>query len=88
MELAEIIAALEELPPEKQHEAGEFIASLRMQLGHSEERPKAAAFQPKRPKSFRDKAYFGVWRDRPEMPDPAQWLRELREQEWNRHPPQ
>ncbi|NJL23053.1 MAG: hypothetical protein HC895_23090 [Leptolyngbyaceae cyanobacterium SM1_3_5] len=34
--------------------------------------------------SLRDEAFIGMWRDRPEMEDSSQWVRNLRQQQWSR----
>jgi len=67
---------LQTLPPEKQQEVGDFVEFLSERQHCSQGVPKAAQ------KSFTDGPYFGMWRDREEMKDSAQWVRQLREKEW------
>lgn len=86
MDMQRIIRTLEELPAEQMHEVEEFIASLRVRgcaspVGDLEgDAPSSSGGAP----SFTDETFFGAWRDRPEMAESVQWVRDLRAAQWDR----
>lgn len=65
-----------ELPPEAQQTVAAFVKFLGRQ---SQTRPKR---RPKRRVSFREDPAFGMWRDRPEMEDSVEYIRQLRRREF------
>lgn len=76
MTYEEILKELASLPPEGQEKAAEFIASLREYYAQQEEG------SAQRNLDFTNSGFFGIWRDRPEMQDSSEWLRQLRKHEW------
>ncbi len=37
-----------------------------------------------KPISFDDQPFVGMWRDRPDMQDSVDWVRQVRQQQWQR----
>jgi hypothetical protein len=66
------------LPAEAQREAADFIAFLRMRYAE----PKAG--KRKSHTDLSNEPFVGMWRDRDDMQDSTQWVRDLRQREWTR----
>lgn len=74
MELQPLIEKLKKLPPRRQREVANFIAFL---AGQGAEK---ASAPPKRKLS--EEPFIGRWKNRPEMQDSSEWVRNLRRSEW------
>jgi len=65
------------LPPEAQKQVSDFIAFLQTRYQPSKRKTKKLPALP-------NDAFIGLWRDRDDMQDSAQWVREIRQQEWGK----
>jgi hypothetical protein len=75
MESTNIMQDFEALPPEAQRQVTDFIAFLKTRYVMSRQTKKK-----RRPLS--DEPFIGMWRDREDMKDGAEWVRRLRRSEW------
>lgn len=66
------------LPEDAQAQVIDFLAFLRMRTS-AESRRKA-----QRRVNWANEPFIGMWRDRDDMTDSAQWVRNLRDHEWSR----
>jgi hypothetical protein len=66
------------LPADAQDQVIDFLAFLRMRTS-AEARRKA-----QRRTIWANEPFVGMWRDRDDMTDSAQWVRNLRDHEWSR----
>lgn len=71
-----IIEKLRELPPEKQQEILDFAEFL-VQKVQTERRTAQVNWQTD--------PCIGMWKDRADMQDSTAWVRQIRQQEWNRY---
>ena len=71
-----IVKQLESLPKTKQDEVADFIEFLVSRCGKELEVRDNGSSTPT--------SFFGMWADRKEMADSAEWVRQLREKEWDR----
>lgn len=65
------------LPPEAQKQVADFIAFLQT-------RYQPAKRKTKKLPALSNDAFIGLWRDRDDMQDSAQWVREIRQREWGK----
>lgn len=72
----EILREINSLPPEGQHLVEGFIASLRQKYLRSQSAKQATGAD------LRSEGFIGMWRDRDEMKDSSEWVRNLRKSEW------
>lgn len=65
------------LPIEAQQQVADFVAFLRTRhvRSHVEGKIKRGALV--------SESFIGVWRDRRDMDDSSQWVRDMRQREWN-----
>jgi hypothetical protein len=68
---------LDSLPPEAQRQVSDYVALLKQRYG--EER----AEKKTRKGRLTDEAFVGMWRDREDLTDSRQWVREMRKREWH-----
>jgi hypothetical protein len=66
------------LPTDAQQQVIELITRLRSSL-QAPETP-----QPSKRSSLRDEPFVGMWKNRADMEDSSEWVRELRRKEWTR----
>ena len=66
------------LPPAVQKQVSDYIEFLESRYG---KRKKNA---PARKTKLHDEEFIGMWQDREDMQDSTQWVRELRQNEWNK----
>lgn len=78
METARILQDITSLPPEAQKQVADFVAFLKTRY-----RTPASAPEAKRVK-LAEEAFVGMWRDRDDMRDSSEWVRQLRQREWDR----
>ena len=71
-----LMQELASLPPELQQQVLDFIAFLRTREADTRAPKKA------RPVSLEDELFVGMWRDRKDLEDSTNWVRNVREQEW------
>ncbi len=74
----DIVSDITSLPPQAQQQVIDFVAFLKTRY-------------PARPRTFSAKrtelakeAFIGMWRDRADMQDSTDWVRQLRQDEWER----
>jgi hypothetical protein len=72
-----ILRQLESLPPSKQQEAADFISFLHSRLPVEEVETRS-----ENRCRLSDDPFVGMWRDRVDMQDGAEWVRNLRGREW------
>lgn len=65
------------LPPEAQRQVVDFIEFMKMRY-----KPAAKTKKVTRQTALKDEAFIGMWRDREDMQDSSQWVRDLRRKEW------
>ena len=65
------------LPPEAQKEAAHFIEFLKTRY------KSVKAIKTKNDDKVEDEPFIGMWRDREDMQDSSEWVRDLREKEWS-----
>lgn len=68
-----ILTLFDELPPEAQRQALEFLLFLKQRSDKARRAGRG---------SLREEKFIGLWRDRAEMTNGAQWVRETRQREW------
>jgi hypothetical protein len=78
METANIVRDIASLPPEAQKEVTDFVAYLKARYHTA--RPVKRTRQTK----LADEPFIGMWRNRQDMQDSTAWVRDLRQQEWER----
>jgi hypothetical protein len=64
------------LPPEAQRQVADFIAFLQARHKPATARRKA------KQSNLSDEAFIGMWRDRTDMQNSTEWVRNLRKREW------
>jgi hypothetical protein len=64
------------LPPEAQRQVADFIAFLRARYKHPSFDQRADLID------LANEEFIGVWRDRADMEDSSQWVRDARQREW------
>ena len=64
------------LPPEAQRQVADFIAFLQ-----ARNKPTAAKRKAKQ-SNLPDEAFIGMWRNRTDMQNSTEWVRNLRKREW------
>ncbi|GAP95841.1 DUF2281 domain-containing protein [Leptolyngbya sp. NIES-2104] len=78
-----VIEKLKMLSPERQQEVLDFIEFLQQK-----DQSQAADDQTAQLDNFKSDwisdPFFGIWRDREDLEDSATWVRQIRQQHWNR----
>jgi hypothetical protein len=69
MNATQLINDIEQLPPEAQHQIEDFIAFIKMR------------YQPVK-SNLSDDGFVGMWRDRADMQDSTEWVKNNRQSEW------
>lgn len=77
MNFQAILNDIKTLPPDKQEEVADFIEFIKIRLGIRKKKLVKAEDI-----SINSGEFFGMWADRDEMRDSANWVRELRTREW------
>ena len=78
MEAANIAREIASLPPEAQKQVIEFVAFLKARY------PTTSPVRKTRRTKLADEPFIGMWRDRGDMQDSTEWVRSLRQREWER----
>lgn len=79
MNMEKILHDIEALPPAAQQELFDFVASLKSRYPS----PKSADETTRKEETpLETEPFVGMWRDRSDMADSTQWVRELRRKEW------
>jgi hypothetical protein len=78
MDTSRILQDIASLPTEAQRQVMDFVAFLKARY-----RPVADAPQAKRDK-LDEEPFVGMWRDREDMRNSSEWVRQLRQREWKR----
>ena len=65
------------LPKDAQQMIVDFVHFLK-------QRHQVGPDEPSRPLSFDDQPFVGMWSDRLDMQDSARWVRQTRQQQWQR----
>jgi Protein of unknown function (DUF2281) len=73
-----IMNDIKELPQDKQEEVADFIAFLKSKFSIPKEKSSPSKVSKK------SDNFFGMWSDRDEMDDSSSWVRNLRDQEWEK----
>jgi hypothetical protein len=74
----QLLKKYESLPANTRREVDELVASLAREA--AEESARAA----RKPGSIAREPFVGMWRDRTDMADGAEWVRSLRQRQWGR----
>jgi hypothetical protein len=77
MTLTQISQEIDSLPPEAQKQVADFIAFLKT-------RYKPVSKRRVKKGNLENEPFVGMWKDREDMRDSVQWVKELRQREWNR----
>ncbi len=75
-QIQELEKRIHALPPEGQQEILDFLASLEQRYRISQQKSPATR------KPLQAYAFVGLWRERRDMQDSMQWVRDLRHREW------
>jgi hypothetical protein len=69
---------IKQLPPEAKRQVQDFIDFLyqRYSLKESSKKPKVS--------NLSDSPFFGIWKDRDEMADSTEWVKNVRKSQWSR----
>lgn len=76
MELQDIWQQFTTLPPDAQQEVADFIAFLKQRRRQSQSQPQLNQ------QNLRGDSFIGLWQDREDLQDSAQWVRSSRSSEW------
>jgi len=77
MAIPKILREIENLPPEAQKQVSDFVAFLKTRYSLSPSKKGRRVKLIKEP-------FIGMWKDREDMRDSTQWVRQLRRNQWNR----
>jgi len=77
MTLSQIAQGIDSLPPEAQKQVEDFVAFLKTRYKPVKKR------RAKRGR-LENEPFVGMWKGREDMRDSVNWVRELRQREWNR----
>jgi len=77
MNTTELIRDFSSLPPEAQREVFDFVAFLKSRY------PITPAQPSKKPGILAEEPFIGMWKDREDMQDSTDWVRDQRRKEWN-----
>jgi len=69
MNATQLINDIEQLPPEAQHQIEDFIAFIKMRYTPTKS-------------NLADEGFVGMWRDRADMQDSTEWVKNNRQSEW------
>ncbi len=72
----EILREFAALPPEGQRQVVDFIAFLQQRYTRSDRIKESSAAD------LAEDGFIGIWRDREEIGDSSEWVRQTREREW------
>jgi len=72
-----VMEGFSSLPPDAQRQVADFIEFMKNRYQIAKPVSKKAAGV-----SLAEEAFIGMWRDRQDMRDSNQWVRELRRKEW------
>jgi hypothetical protein len=72
---SQLVHDISSLPPEAQKQIQDFIAFMKARYASTS---KAKAKRGK----LADEPFIGMWRDRKDMQDSSNWVRETRQREW------
>ena len=78
MEATTLVRDIGSLPPEAQKQVSDFVAFLKMRY------PVVQPVRKIKRTKLADEPFIGMWRDREDMKDSAQWVRETRQKEWQK----
>ena len=69
---------IKQLPPEAKRQVQDFIDFLyqRYTMKESLKKPKSSKLS--------ESPFFGIWKDREEMKDSAEWVKNVRKSQWSR----
>lgn len=76
MEQDKIVNAIINLPPEAQRQVADFIDFLQIRYKTNQKTAKAERLR------FADEPFIGMWKNKKELKDSSDWVRELRKSEW------
>lgn len=75
-----VLEMVKRLTPEQQQKVIEYVQALKQEQ-HSAETDE----QKSKPKSsWRDSPAVGMWKDREDMKDSVEWVRQMRKKHWHR----
>ncbi len=77
MATPKILQDIEDLPPEAQKQVSDFVAFLKTRYSLSPTKKSRRSKLTKEP-------FIGMWKDREDMRDSVEWVRQLRRKQWNR----
>lgn len=67
---------IKKLPPEAKKQAQDFVDYLYERYVKGEKSQKSNS------KSIVESSFFGIWKDREEMEDSSEWVRDVRKSQW------
>ena len=71
----EILREIKSLPLEAQRQLEDFISFLRERYGSDQQKTVSTS-------DFKSEAFVGMWRDREDMSDSSEWVRNVRRSHW------
>lgn len=78
MEVANIVREIAALPPEAQKQVMDFVVFLKARY------PSTQSVNKTHRTELVDEPFIGMWRDREDLQDSTEWVRRLRQREWER----
>ncbi|MBO0615003.1 DUF2281 domain-containing protein [Thiothrix fructosivorans] len=72
-----VMEGFSSLPPDAQQQVADFIDFLKVRYQKAKPAKKKVARE-----ALAQEAFIGMWRERKDMQDSSQWVRELRRKEW------
>ncbi len=67
---------IKKLPPEAKKQVSDFVDFIYQRYS-----PKSTPEHPPKGK-IAESSFFGIWKDRPEMDDSSQWVKNVRKSQW------
>lgn len=78
-----VVLDLSSLPEQARQEVTDFYLFLKKKYRPHSTRKKV--LKKTLPPTFSDELFIGMWKDREDMSNAAEWVREQRESTWSRH---
>lgn len=76
MEKINITREFASLPPEARKMVGDFVSFLKSRY------PKIPPVRKTRRRKLADEPFIGMWKEREDLRDSAEWVRSMRSREW------
>ena len=71
-----ILQDIDSLPPIAEKELADFVEFLKYRY------ERKLGYQESKQSSIKDEPFIGMWKDRTDIADSTEWVRNLRQREW------